>query len=876
MTLKPGFSILELLIAGAIITMIAAGGLAAFSFYQTQVIGQSRAKAEINLEGAAGDSAYARFINDELDIWTRIYQSENRSYASSVVLIPLFDSVTSRREGNNINCIGSVSSSDLGVIELSECDGVGSSALGFLDMFNVAGRPVPVYVEGANYIANVCSFNTTNSPLQLNLCLDDIPNDCSDNDTENCLPTDTLAEIVFPRFAQIAGFTCQFDIAGTTLSLSSGESCSSTKLSNLKSLVDTSASAFGVMTAVPTDSEPFPSVGSLASNQLCAITAVDVDAGQLTIDTNNCPNLGEPKLSVGMMFMPVSSTLSTNTPLAYFIEPFSSAGGSDVTLVQADDYFSDYENNDFTQGDSLVVPVQQSDSSTLSSATNARLVNKSGKIYVQEGDVGSGEVTVRVDVIDGALDQAGLGRIYLESAASVVLSDELASDNLSVQITGLVSEVNEALKYLKYVGDPNSFDDQRLKFSLGIDGEDLKEVTGSGADKAFAHVNLEVYPECGCEAEGSTAVNFEIGQLDTSDNDGLRLGNGAIPAPIELTTITVVDTETPEDFYGLNLPNNQCVKPAGSNITCSASTKQQVISAADSVVVYIYEKTGSPLDGNNKYTFMTHFDSHWKLNGGNYEDNNDCGTGAHPPSRWEQIVRGLGSPQYSNTDYSAVYYNQMIADTGQPAGPDNSWQANNACRAKWTFRNIENGGTNYPLVVRDDTTEYPSYDSYTGNQFSGYPAWGGAHDGLAMGLPVGSATNSLDSYNVGVGLSNPTLTLDFWQNLNKWRVRQKRTANCSLAANTDPNAWRDIWIHPEMDPNVQTNGVTGTPPISATNITTLLSLAGYVPNSGDLSDTSSLTDHTSADNTLKQYARDSIILKVQTAKTCPNPGIFDD
>ena len=876
MTLKPGFSILELLIAGAIITMIAAGGLAAFSFYQTQVIGQSRAKAEINLEGAAGDSAYARFINDELDIWTRIYQSENRSYASSVVLIPLFDSVTSRREGNNINCIGSVSSSDLGVIELSECDGVGSSALGFLDMFNVAGRPVPVYVEGANYIANVCSFNTTNSPLQLNLCLDDIPNDCSDNDTENCLPTDTLAEIVFPRFAQIAGFTCQFDIAGTTLSLSSGESCSSTKLSNLKSLVDTSTSAFGVMTAVPTDSEPFPSVGSSASNQLCAITAVDVDAGQLTIDTNNCPNLGEPKLSVGMMFMPVSSTLSTNTPLAYFIEPFSSAGGSDVTLVQADDYFSDYENNDFTQGDSLVVPVQQSDSSTLSSATNARLVNKSGKIYVQEGDVGSGEVTVRVDVIDGALDQAGLGRIYLESAASVVLSDELASDNLSVQITGLVSEVNEALKYLKYVGDPNSFDDQRLKFSLGIDGEDLKEVTGSGADKAFAHVNLEVYPECGCEAEGSTAVNFEIGQLDTSDNDGLRLGNGAIPAPIELTTITVVDTETPEDFYGLNLPNNQCVKPAGSNITCSASTKQQVISAADSVVVYIYEKTGSPLDGNNKYTFMTHFDSHWKLNGGNYEDNNDCGTGAHPPSRWEQIVRGLGSPQYSNTDYSAVYYNQMIADTGQPAGPDNSWQANNACRAKWTFRNIENGGTNYPLVVRDDTTEYPSYDSYTGNQFSGYPAWGGDHNGLAMGLPVGSATNSLDSYNVGVGLSNPTLTLDFWQNLNKWRVRQKRTANCSLAANTDPNAWRDIWIHPEMDPNVQTNGVTGTPPISATNITTLLSLAGYVPNSGDLNDTSSLTDHTSADNTLKQYARDSIILKVQTAKTCPNPGIFDD
>jgi len=784
--------------------------------------------------------------------------------------------VTSRREGNNINCIGSVSSSDLGVIELSECDGVGSSALGFLDMFNVAGRPVPVYVEGANYIANVCSFNTTNSPLQLNLCLDDIPNDCSDNDTENCLPTDTLAEIVFPRFAQIAGFTCQFDIAGTTLSLSSGESCSSTRLSNLKSLVDTSTSAFGVMTAVPTDSEPFPSVGSSASNQLCAITAVDVDAGQLTIDTNNCPNLGEPKLSVGMMFMPVSSTLSTNTPLAYFIEPFSSAGGSDVTLVQADDYFSDYENNDFTQGDSLVVPVQQSDSSTLSSATNARLVNKSGKIYVQEGDVGSGEVTVRVDVIDGALDQAGLGRIYLESAASVVLSDELASDNLSVQITGLVSEVNEALKYLKYVGDPNSFDDQRLKFSLGIDGEDLKEVTGSGADKAFAHVNLEVYPECGCEAEGSTAVNFEIGQLDTSDNDGLRLGNGAIPAPIELTTITVVDTETPEDFYGLNLPNNQCVKPAGSNITCSASTKQQVISAADSVVVYIYEKTGSPLDGNNKYTFMTHFDSHWKLNGGNYEDNNDCGTGAHPPSRWEQIVRGLGSPQYSNTDYSAVYYNQMIADTGQPAGPDNSWQANNACRAKWTFRNIENGGTNYPLVVRDDTTEYPSYDSYTGNQFSGYPAWGGDHNGLAMGLPVGSATNSLDSYNVGVGLSNPTLTLDFWQNLNKWRVRQKRTANCSLAANTDPNAWRDIWIHPEMDPNVQTNGVTGTPPISATNITTLLSLAGYVPNSGDLSDTSSLTDHTSADNTLKQYARDSIILKVQTAKTCPNPGIFDD
>ena len=876
MTLKPGFSILELLIAGAIITMIAAGGLAAFSFYQTQVIGQSRAKAEINLEGAAGDSAYARFINDELDIWTRIYQSENRSYASSVVLIPLFDSVTSRREGNNINCIGSVSSSDLGVIELSECDGVGSSALGFLDMFNVAGRPVPVYVEGANYIANVCSFNTTNSPLQLNLCLDDIPNDCSDNDTENCLPTDTLAEIVFPRFAQIAGFTCQFDIAGTTLSLSSGESCSSTKLSNLKSLVDTSTSAFGVMTAVPTDSEPFPSVGSSASNQLCAITAVDVDAGQLTIDTNNCPNLGEPKLSVGMMFMPVSSTLSTNTPLAYFIEPFSSAGGSDVTLVQADDYFSDYENNDFTQGDSLVVPVQQSDSSTLSSATNARLVNKSGKIYVQEGDVGSGEVTVRVDVIDGALDQAGLGRIYLESAASVVLSDELASDNLSVQITGLVSEVNEALKYLKYVGDPNSFDDQRLKFSLGIDGEDLKEVTGSGADKAFAHVNLEVYPECGCEAEGSTAVNFEIGQLDTSDNDGLRLGNGAIPAPIELTTITVVGTETPEDFYGLNLPNNQCVKPAGSNITCSASTKQQVISAADSVVVYIYEKTGSPLDGNNKYTFMTHFDSHWKLNGGNYEDNNDCGTGAHPPSRWEQIVRGLGSPQYSNTDYSAVYYNQMIADTGQPAGPDNSWQANNACRAKWTFRNIENGGTNYPLVVRDDTTEYPSYDSYTGNQFSGYPAWGGDHNGLAMGLPVGSATNSLDSYNVGVGLSNPTLTLDFWQNLNKWRVRQKRTANCSLAANTDPNAWRDIWIHPEMDPNVQTNGVTGTPPISATNITTLLSLAGYVPNSGDLSDTSSLADHTSADNTLKQYARDSIILKVQTAKTCPNPGIFDD
>ncbi len=124
MKLKPGFSILELLIAGAMITVIAAGGLAAFSFYQKQVIDQSRAKAEINLEGAAGDSAYARFIDDESDIWNRIYQSENRSYASSVVLVPLFDSETSRREGNNINCVGSVSSSDLGVIELDECDGL--------------------------------------------------------------------------------------------------------------------------------------------------------------------------------------------------------------------------------------------------------------------------------------------------------------------------------------------------------------------------------------------------------------------------------------------------------------------------------------------------------------------------------------------------------------------------------------------------------------------------------------------------------------------------------------------------------------------------------------------------------------------------------
>jgi type II secretory pathway pseudopilin PulG len=868
MKLKPGFSILELLIAGAMITVIAAGGLAAFSFYQKQVIDQSRAKAEINLEGAAGDSAYARFIDDESDIWNRIYQSENRSYASSVVLVPLFDPETSRREGNNINCVGSVSSSDLGVIELDECDGLTSIALGFLEMFNVSGRPAPVYFEGANYIATICSFDTASSPLQLNLCVDDTPNDCSIDDTENCLPTDTLTEVVFPRFAQIAGFACQFDITGTTLSLSSGESCSKTKLSSLKSLVDNSSSAFGVMTALPTNSIPFPSVGTTSSDQLCAITAVDVDAGQLTVDTGNCPNL---QASVGMMFMPISSTLSTNTPLAYFIEPFSSAGGSDVTLVQASDYFSDYENDDFTQGVPPVIPVQQSDSSTLSSATNARLVNKSGKIYVQEGDVGTGEVTVRVDVIDGALDQAGRGRIYLESAASVVLSDELASDNLAVQLTGLVSEVNEALKHLKYVGDPNSFDDQRLKFSLGVEGEDLKEVTGSGAEKAFAHVNLEVYPECGCEAEGSTAVNFEIGQLDTSDNDGLRLGNGAIPAPIELTTITVVGTETPEDFYGLSRPNDQCVKPAGSNITCGDSTKQQLISAADSVVVYIYEKTGSPLDGNNKYTFMTHFDSHWKLNGGNYENNNDCGTGAHPPSRWEQLVRGLGSPGYSDLGYSAVYYNQMIADTGQPPGPDNSWQVNNRCRAKWTFRNIEDGGTNYPLIVRDDPTEYPSYDSYTGNQFSGYPAWGNAHDGLAMGLPVGSATNGLDSYNVGVGLSNPTLTLDFWQNLNKWRVRQKRTANCSLAANTDPNAWRDIWIHPEMDPDIQTNGVTGTPPTSATNITTLLNLAGYVPN-----DANSLADHTSADNTLKQYARDSIILKVQTAKTCPNAGIFDD
>jgi len=873
MKLKPGFSILELLIAGAIITVIAAGGLAAFSFYQQQVIGQSRAKAEINLEGAAGDSAYARFIGDESEIWKRIYQSDNRSYSSSVVLVPLFGPDTQRREGNSVNCVGSVSSTDLTAIELDACDALTSSSLGFLDMFNVSGRPTPVFVEGANYIASVCSFNTTSSPMQLNLCVDDVPTDCSIDDTENCLPTDILAEVVFPRFAEIAGFACQFDISGSTLSLSAGQSCSRTKLSGLKSIVDNSSSAFGVMTAVPTDSVPFPSVGTTSSDQLCVITAVDVDAGQLTVDTGNCPNI---PASVGMMFMPVSSTLSTNTPLAYFIEPFSSAGGSDVTLVQASDYFSDYENDDFTQGDSPVIPVQQSNNSTLSGATNARLVNKSGKIYVQEGDVGSGEVTVRVDVIDGALDQAGLGRIYLESASSVVLSDELASDNLSVQITGLVSEVNEALKYLKYVGDPNSFDDQRLKFSLGIEGEDLKEVTGSGADKAFAHVNLEVYPECGCEAEGSTAVNFEIGQLDTSDNDGLRPGNGAIPAPIELTTITVVGTETPEDFYGLNLPSNQCVKPAGSSITCNASTKQQVISAADSVVVYIYEKTGSPLNGNNKYTFMTHFDSHWKLNSGSFEDNNDCDTGAHPPSRWEQIVRGLGSPRYDDTGYSAVYYNQMIAETGQPVGPDNSWTANNRCRAKWTFRNIENGGASYPLVVRDDTTEYPSYDSYTGNRFSGYPAWGGAHDGLAMGLPVGSSTNNLDSYDVGVGLSNPTLTLDFWQNLNKWRVRQKRTSNCSVPANADPNAWREIWIHPEMDPNVQTNGDTGTPPTSESNITTLLNLAGYIPNPDNLSDTSSLADHTSADNTLKQYARDSIILKVQTAKTCPNPGIFSD
>jgi len=492
MKLKPGFSILELLIAGAMITVIAAGGLAAFSFYQKQVIDQSRAKAEINLEGAAGDSAYARFIDDESDIWNRIYQSENRSYTSSVVLVPLFDPETSRREGNNINCVGSVSSSDIGVIELDECDGITSSVLVFLDMFNVSGRPIPVYVEGANYIATICSFDTTSSPLQLNLCVNDTPNDCSIDYTENCLPTDTLAEVVFPRFAQIAGFACQFDIADATLSLSSGELCSKTKLSSLKSLVDNSSSAFGVTTALPTNSIPFPSVGETSSGQLCEITAVDVDADQLTVDTESCPNL-QKIVGVGMMFMPISSTLSTNTPLAYFVEPFSSTGGSDIALEQASDYFTDYEDAEFTQPDPPFIPVLASDSAALSSATNATLVNKNGKISIEAGNVGAGEVVIRIDVIDDTLDEEGVGRIYLESAASVVLSDELASNDLSVQLTGLVGEVNEALKYLKYAAPQSSKvgDRQRLKFSLGISGEDLNEVTGPGAEKAFNHVNLE-------------------------------------------------------------------------------------------------------------------------------------------------------------------------------------------------------------------------------------------------------------------------------------------------------------------------------------------------------------------------------------------------
>ena len=896
-----GFSVIELLVAAVLITMIASATLTAITDMQGDVFAKNRDQVVAGLEKRNYEGAYSVFSSSQVGaaiLDSSWHDVENEVFTANMTLNPLLgqrDRSLSANECRVETVDFDGTDRKITLSNIPTCNNV----LRDLALLDLDANPVPVYVNGA---LEVCAIRWIDPMTR---AINECPSGVCDAGGSTCFmqsdgltPTERVAvnldSLVFlPRYSAQASVLCE--ISGTSYNTGTG--------THTLALTRGCNDRFGAQIAdltrfsgVLIDAQVVSGVVQSVNDRVICREFENYNSAGQTIETRNavCSYQNGTSLSASLpastgtwyLSLPISETTSPNVASSYFIEPLELPGPELLRLVVDVDYYDDFDISPFDQADNCPldpncrVPVQQD---------SPRLINSEGKIYVDSDSVDALNALsqIEVEVIDESDDTlAGKGELSLASTpAGVTVS---GNDSVSLSLTGTASNLNLALRQLRYSGPTDTFDDQRLKIILSQN--EYRQETGPGANDAHPHLNIEVWPNCGCEADGvgvgetrPTAVNLEVGRWDGTSIVAPDASN-----PIEeFTTVTVRGAEDPTDFYGVDESIANCRKLSGSNwntIDCRNSTKQQVLSWPDAAVAAIYERTGGSVNRFNKYSFYMNFEARWNMDptsptddptASNFLPRNgtQCGretpfdSDSSPVDRWLQIVGGTGGVAHDAIE--ARYNSSQAVNPNNLTAPDNG-----ACRAKWVFYNVRNSSEMGDPAVADQgsvAVDYPHWlldDGANGNANGDQmdtvvtnntetisQGWGNFSDGLLMALPVDDVNDTLANYDMDPVLQSqdPVFVLNYWDSVNRWRIRQVRTGTCPDAT-TDANAWRNIFIHPEFEDG-----------LSDSALRALYQAADNTNNA-----------HLTADDNLMASARNAIRIKVATAKLCPDTAMFAD
>jgi len=724
-----GFSLIELIVASAIIAMIGAGTLAAIAFFESSTVDASNQKASKNLLTNAIDQAHSIFTEDLKQFQDDVNANDGvQTLTASSRGISAIASINevlgdaARFAGQNPEC--AIESTDLTNKTITLDSDCPAEAFTSLELLNSIDEPAPIHVIGA---PSICAIHrVTSSSRTLHLC----------PDTDGCV-----------------------DAVATT-------------------------------DCIPLDSESDPIIGS------------EVLMPRYVIRDSDTANSGDP--------------------LSYLIESAGVVGPSQVSLVIDDNYYDSFENTVLTDacaGGTCKVPVQES---------VARNINPDGRIRVSSDSLAA--YTEDVTVIITALDTTGdpaLGSLTV-STEDGFLADDDADNAHILEIEGPLITLNDTLETLSYTGNTGIFEEVDVKVQM-IFGS-LEQSTGPDANHIASDIRLEVYPNCGCEAQGRTAVTFRLGQWNSTtssfidqDDDGL---------PLNITTIALQNTDDHSTFYGYG---QTCIGIGG---TCVGSTKQQTIASDDALAIFLYEYTDTSATASNKFS-MFFFDDAY--------DNNCARTEAESgTSLWNGISNGVGT---------------WDDDINAPGGTISRW----GCYAEIGMENIPPRLPTSPFLKPESAGgeggDFSEVDTYSGNMFTGAQAsWGrintnvaggGRSDGFVMMLPVSTADAGLETYSVG----NPRFIVTEYNSLQSWRIRSARMPE-DYSGNSCPATMPDE----EGDPNAW---------ISYVQDDDLLEKLA-IPQA--LWNDALATDN---DSSIWGNSTNAIELMVQTAKVCPNPAIFE-
>jgi len=748
-----GFSLVELIVASAVIAIVGAGTLAAISFFEQTTFNSSNQKAEKALLVNVVDQAHSRFTNDVESFNTDIITDGNaglstasRGVTTDTYVNPVLGE-NERFDGQAPEC--AIESTDLTSKTFTLDSDCPSGVYTGLDILNSQSEPAPIHIIGASSICP--AHRVTGSSRTFHLC----------PDTDACLDA-------------IATTDCLTDEDGDAV-------------------------AVGSEVLIP-------------------------------------------------RFLIRESTLANSgSPIAYLVESAGVTGPSRVNLVIDDDYYDSFENTALTDAcadGTCKVPVQEN---------VARDINPDGKIRLSSDSLAAytEDITVTVTASNTLGDPAP-GSLNVDTGGSF-LSDDDTNDHV-LAIEGSLLEINDTLETLSYTGDTGIFEEVDVNITMTFGS--LIQATGPNAENVAQNIRLDVYPNCGCEAEGKTAVTFRLGKWDSLNST--FLSQPSLNLPMDITTVALQDSQTPVQFYGYST--------SGST---PYSSKQNSIAASAALTIYILESTNSATDvANGKQKFSMFFQDD------RFGNSCDGGPDAGDPDtyNWNDYRAGIESGRGTSSDadqsntYAAETLFQFDATNDNTDNPTqvSAW----SCRAAFNMDNVpEWESANYPFVERDEDNDFritkETFNHYSGNSLSTFSSWGGDNaiidagngraDGFVLALPVTNTTPlALSNYTV---TGNPRFRLTWYNSFQQWRIRQVRLpssysdGNCPAtlpAENNDENAWLDYGDDIRLSiPKWDWDGNNPTWFSPPTNMSEIIN-----------------------------RSTDTVELRVQTAKFCPDPDIF--